>query len=132
MELLPDFWDKYPTLEGFYMKAPLIELPESLSLLTNLTQFSIEGTHLKKIPDWILNFKELEYLESFHSHKLEYLPRGMHTLTKLKEVVLIDSNIKNLPHDLALCPSLELIYMNYSTIQKLPADTRRVFGELIE
>jgi len=86
----------------------LTRIPESISNLTNLKNLALLDNQLIEIPESIGNLTNLLKL-SLDKNKLTILPESLGNLTALKELYLDDNQLTEIPESVRNMPNLKII-----------------------
>jgi Leucine-rich repeat (LRR) protein len=124
LNLIPHDRDR-ETSKSIDPGVPLINLPESIGNLGNLTHIFLMNNQLSELPDSILKLKSLEYLNGCYN-KLTHLPKTFGGLKNLKELILNDNQLTSLPDSFGNLENLEILNLDHNMIREIPES----FGNL--
>lgn len=86
-----------------------------------VTGIEISGNELQKIPENILQQKQLTYLD-LRDNKLTILPHEIGELTNLSCLILYSNQLTNLPHEIGKLTNLTLLGLDVNKLSSLPAE----------
>ena len=98
-----------------------IELPESMSNLTNLERIDISGLQYGSIPEVILKMPKLQYIEAKLCN-INSIPEDISKFKKLVSLELGDNNINNIPSSLSKIKSLRYLGLEGNNISEIPKE----------
>jgi len=108
----------------------------------NATKVSLQGWGLTRVPDFIFNMKNLQYLElgdnkittlppeigqlktlnmlNLFQNKLTSLPESIGRLKNLDTLLLFENNITTLPPEIGQLKNLQVLELSYNNLTSLP------------
>lgn len=98
-----------------------IELPKSMSNLTNLERIDISGLQYGSIPEVILKMPNLQYIEAKLCN-INSIPKDISKLKKLVSVELAYNNIDKIPSSLSEIQSLRYLGFEGNNISEIPKE----------
>lgn len=113
-----DISDKFMGDSGL---SKAIELPESMSNLTNLEIMDISGLQYGKIPKVILKIPNLQYIKAKLCN-INIIPEDISNLKKLVSLELEENNINNIPSSLSKIKSLRYLGLEDNNISEIPKE----------
>lgn len=99
---------------------PASDLPEALGKLKHLKSLSIMGSEATALPDSIGDLQQLEVLQLAGTPKLKELPARLVLLVGLKRLVVHQTPLKSLLHDIGNMRELREISLSRGTYPTLP------------
>ncbi|KAL7712002.1 Leucine-rich repeat containing protein [Entamoeba marina] len=97
----------------------IIDIPVTISKMTNLARFNIRRNELTRLPSQITLITTLSNL-SLEGNPIEELPSGIDTLPKLREINMSHLSNPKLTFQMKTLKSLKKIYCNGSGVDSLP------------
>ncbi|CEF71253.1 Leucine-rich repeat protein SHOC-2 [Strongyloides ratti] len=100
----------------------LDSIPNELGYLTNLTKLWLQSNKLTSLPATIGNLQNLTEFR-VGENMLTFIPKEIGHMGKLKSLYLNDNSyLHNLPFELALCSSLEIMSIERCPLSAIPHD----------
>uniref|UniRef100_A0AAF5DHB9 Disease resistance R13L4/SHOC-2-like LRR domain-containing protein n=1 Tax=Strongyloides stercoralis TaxID=6248 RepID=A0AAF5DHB9_STRER len=100
----------------------LDSIPTELGYLTNLTKLWLQSNKLTSLPATIGNLQNLTEFR-VGENMLTFIPKEIGHMGKLKSLYLNDNSyLHNLPFELALCSSLEIMSIERCPLSAIPHD----------
>ncbi|KAI1714348.1 leucine rich repeat domain-containing protein [Ditylenchus destructor] len=97
-------------------------IPSDIGFLTSLTKLWVQSNRLSSLPRTIGNLSNLQDLR-VGENMLTFIPEEIGHLESLKSLYLNDNqNLHNLPFELALCASLEIMSIERCPLSQIPHD----------
>jgi hypothetical protein len=97
----------------------LTELPESLSLLTQLQMLDLSDNQLTALPEWLGQLTQLQSL-NLSRNQLTYLPDSLGKLTRLQTLSLGANQLTELPEWLGQFMQLQSLDLYFNQLTWLP------------
>lgn len=97
-------------------------LPNEIGFLRDLQKLIVQSNQLTSLPRAVGHLSNLTYL-SVGENNLSYIPEEIGTLETLESLYLNDNlNLHNLPFELALCSSLQIMSIENCPLSQIPAE----------
>ena len=97
----------------------LIEIPESITKLTNLTQLDLSSNSLTEIPESITKLTNLTQLD-LSSNSLTEIPESITKLTNLTQLYLNSNSLIEIPENITKLTNLTQLYLNSNSLTEIP------------
>jgi internalin A len=124
IEIARNYWDITNDLD--LSGLDLIELPESLGQLTQLTRLSLHNNQLASLPEFLKKLTQLTRL-SLHNNQLVSLPESLGQLTQLTRLSLHNNKLVSLPESLGQLTQLKILSLHNNQLISL----QESLGQLI-
>ncbi|PKI38617.1 TMV resistance protein N-like isoform X2 [Punica granatum] len=106
----------------------LVELPEQLGHLEELTELLIDATCIRELPI-SRGMKKLEVISANSCESLNRIPESVISLVKLKQLSLeYCKSLKELPESIGQLPSLVELTLSHSGIKQLPLSVGNLYN----
>lgn len=102
-------------------KNPIASLPNSLSLLINLTTIRLKDLNLRTFPSAIFPLVKLQYVD-LSNNIITHVPTHIESLIELKTLKLRNNNINTLPSALAKLPKLQKLALEKNPMESIPKE----------
>lgn len=113
-------------VQQIYLKHNLlVELPDNLGCLRNLTFLYLYGNNIEDLPDSIGDIKTLNILD-LSNNKLKVLRRPMMELINLRSLVISNNELSNIPSEICNLKALSILILTGNRLRSLP----ETIGEL--
>lgn len=100
----------------------LEQLPNEIGYLRELQKLIVQSNQLAALPRAIGHLTKLVYLGAGENN-LAFLPEEIGTLENLESLYVNDNpNLHNLPFELALCSSLQIMSIENCPLSQIPPD----------
>ena len=99
----------------------LVELPDDISMFTNLWYLHLGNTRIAHLPDSFSELTKLEALDLGHTLFTSF-PIVLTTLPKLDTLVLNHTKIDSIPRTISNLTHLRIIGLNHTDISELPIE----------
>jgi hypothetical protein len=117
---LPESISKLTQLQMLNLsRNKLTELPEALRQLTKLQSLDISNNQLTELPEWIGRFTELQLL-NIANNQLTSLPEWINQLLKLKYLFLTSNKLQRLPESIGQLTHLRDLEVENNVLYSLP------------
>jgi len=103
----------------------LVEIPEEIIQLTNLTWLYLHNNQLTGLPEEISQLTKLTRL-SLHNNQLTNLPSGITNFTNLTWLYLHNNQLSRLPKEIAKLKALDRLYLNNNELTNLPKEITKL------
>ena len=97
----------------------LLEVPNSISRLTQLKKLNLSHNQLGSLPEWISQLTQLESLD-LSCNQLTSLPESIGELKRLKTLIIASNRLETIPVSIGQLVSLHTIVLDQNRIESLP------------
>jgi internalin A len=111
------------SLDLFYKG--LVELPESISQLTQLQYLNLSCNHLTELPESIGQLTQLQSLDLSYNDLTE-LPESIGQLPQLKILNLSSNQLIELPESIGQLPQIQILILQDNQLTELPESLRNL------
>ena len=115
--------DEQGKIIGLKLSYIQLNIPNTISVLTDLKRLEIEGMKLNKVPVGIFELRNLEVLK-LSNQKIAKIPANIKKLTKLKELRLAQLQLEELPDIFEHLPELMILDVGHNNLHRLPNSIR--------
>jgi len=107
-----------PNLQRLYLSAPyLIRFPQCISRFMKLNMLDLMNFPLSDLPDFLADLPELQELNISFFHDQNYIPPIIFKLPQLRELLLDELNITQLPEEIfSLSPAMRVLKLRNTQI----------------
>lgn len=102
-------------------KNPIASLPNSLSLLINLTTIRLKDLNLRTFPSALFPLVKLQYID-LSNNIITHIPIHIESLIELKTLKLRNNNLNTLPSALGKLPKLQKLALEKNPMESIPKE----------
>ena len=105
-------------IKGLTINNQLVSIPETIGVLTNLTDLNLDDNQLTRLPESIGTLN-LEYLV-INGNRLTRLPRSIGNIQTLQVLDLDDNELTSLPGSIGRLENLKQLRLQHNRITRIP------------